>query len=97
MNHLQKLCQNFETCVLVNDNLCGKLFSSFDSPAKFDEISKVASPPLFIPDFNLLSCEFDNLRLNFYIESSYIKVKIKIRILLQFVVKNLKLFLSLLQ
>ena len=28
---------SFETCVLVNNNLCGKLFSSLESPTTFDE------------------------------------------------------------
>ena len=47
--------------VLVNNNLCGKLFSSLESPATCGEIFKVTSLPFFIPDFNLLSCELDNL------------------------------------
>ena len=49
-----------ETCVLVNNNLCGKLFSSLESRTKFDEIFKTTSVPFFIPDFNLLSCELDS-------------------------------------
>ena len=28
---------SFETCVLVNNNSCGKLFSSLESPTTFDE------------------------------------------------------------
>ena len=38
-----KVLGMFETCVLVNDNLCGKLFLS----VKFDEIFKVNSVPRF--------------------------------------------------
>ena len=34
---------------------------SLESPAIFDEFFKVTSVQLFIPDFNLLSCELDNL------------------------------------
>ena len=52
--------QNFETCVLVSDKLCRKLFSSLESPATFHESFKVTSVSIFIPDFNLLSCESDN-------------------------------------
>ena len=40
-----KALRNFETCVLVNNSLCGKLFSSLESPTTFDEIFKVISVP----------------------------------------------------
>ena len=43
-----------------NKNLCGKLFSSLESPITFEEIFKVTSVPFFIPDFNLLSYKLDN-------------------------------------
>ena len=33
----------WKTCVLVNNNLCGKLFSSVESPKTFDESFKVTS------------------------------------------------------
>ena len=33
-----KALQGFESCVSVNKNLCRKLFSSFNSPATFNEI-----------------------------------------------------------
>ena len=33
--------RNFKTCVLVNKNLCGKLFSSLESPTTFDKFSKL--------------------------------------------------------
>ena len=49
-----KALWSFETCVLVNNNLWGKLFSSLESPAIFDEIFKVTSVRFFIPDFSLL-------------------------------------------
>ena len=52
--------QSFQTYVLVNNNLCRKLYSSLEPPATFDENFKVASVPFFIPDFNLLSCELEN-------------------------------------
>ena len=32
-----KALRNFETCVLVNNNLYGKLFSSLELPTTFDE------------------------------------------------------------
>ena len=47
-----KALQTFETCVLVNNNLCGKLFSSLESPTTFDGIFKVTLVLFFIPDFN---------------------------------------------
>ena len=43
-----KALRNFETCVLVNNNLCGKLFSSLESPRTLDEIFKVTSVLFFI-------------------------------------------------
>ena len=46
-----KALWNFETCVLVNNNLCGKLFSSLESPATFDESFKVTSVLLFYSRF----------------------------------------------
>ena len=50
----------FETCLLVNNNLCGKLVLSLELPIKFDERFKVTSVPFFITDFNLLSFGWDN-------------------------------------
>ena len=52
-----KALQKFKTCVLVNNNLCRKLFSSLESPTTFEEIFRVISVLLFITDFNLSSCE----------------------------------------
>ena len=54
-----KALRDLETCVLVNNNLSGKLFSSLESPTTFDEIFKVTSVPFFIPDYNLLSYELN--------------------------------------
>ena len=51
-----KALRSFKTSVLVNNNLCGKIFSSLESSITFDESFKVTSVPLFIPNFNLLSC-----------------------------------------
>ena len=42
-----KALPSLETCVLVNKNLCGKLFSSLESSATFDEILKVTWVPFF--------------------------------------------------
>ena len=43
-----KALQSFETCVLVNSNLCGKSFSSLESPTISDESFKVASVAVLI-------------------------------------------------
>ena len=48
----EKALRSFETFVLVNNNLYGKLFSSLESPTTFDESFKVTSVPFFSPDFN---------------------------------------------
>ena len=45
------------TCILVNKNLCGELFSSLESPITFDQSFKVTSVLYFVPDFDLLSCK----------------------------------------
>ena len=55
-----KALRSFKTCVLVNNNICRKLFSSFESPTTFNEIFKVASVSFFITDCNLLVCKLDN-------------------------------------
>ena len=59
MNHLQVL-RSLEICVLVKNTLCEKLFSSLESPTTHDEIFQVTLAPIFMPDFNLLSCQLDN-------------------------------------
>ena len=50
-----KALRSFKACVLVNNNLCGKLFSWLESPATLDEGFKTTLVPLFIADFKLLS------------------------------------------
>ena len=57
-----KAVGSLKTCVLVNKNLCRKLFSSLESQATFDEDFKDTSVPFFIPHFNLLTCELDNFK-----------------------------------
>ena len=53
--------QIFETCVLIDNNLWRKLLvSSLILPTAFDEKFKVTWIPLFIHDFNILSCELDS-------------------------------------
>ena len=75
-----KALRSLETCVLVNNNLCGKLFSSLESPKTFEESLKVTLVPFFIADFNLLSCEFDNFTFKVLywdiLYSCYIRTKI---------------------
>ena len=43
---------NLETCVSVNNNLCGNSVSSLESPVTVNERFKFTSVPLFIPIFN---------------------------------------------
>ena len=64
-----KALQRFETCLLVNNNLWGKSFSS--SPIIFDDILKTTSVLFFIADFNLSSCDFDSFTFNCCIVSFY--------------------------
>ena len=56
-----KTSQIFETYVLVNNNLCGKLVSSLASPTTFYETFIATWMPSFIPDFNSLSCKLDDI------------------------------------
>ena len=57
---LYKALKLFITCLLVSNNLYGKLFSSLELPTTVDEIFKVTSIPFFIPNFYLSSCKLDN-------------------------------------
>ena len=50
---IAKALQSHETCVLVDNYLCGKLVSSLDSPITFDKRFKVTWVPFFVLDFNL--------------------------------------------
>ena len=54
-----KALRSFETYVLVNNNLCGKLLSSLESPTTFGVSLKVTSIPFCILDFNFLTCELE--------------------------------------
>ena len=65
-----KALSSFKTCVLVNNNLWEKSFSSLESPTTFDEIFKVTLP-FFIPNFNLLiTCELESFtfKVSFYLD-----------------------------
>ena len=62
-----KALRRFATCLLVNHNLWGKLFSLL--PIIFDDSLKTSSVSFFIDDFNLLSCELDSFTLNYCIVS----------------------------
>ena len=66
MNRLQKLYEALKLLfhlklLLVNSNLCRKLFSSLESPTTFDEGFKFTLVTFFIPGFNLLSCKLSML------------------------------------
>ena len=50
----------FKTYVSVNNNLCGKLASSLESPIIFGERFNITPVPFFIHGFNLLSYELDS-------------------------------------
>ena len=69
--HFAKDLQIFESCVSVDNNLCGKLVSSLELPIKFDERFKVTAVPFFIADFNLVGCELENFTFNFTISHLY--------------------------
>ena len=45
-----KALRRLKTCVLVNNKLREKLYSTLELPDKFDERFKVTSVPFFIPD-----------------------------------------------
>ena len=57
---LAKVLQRFKTCLLVSNNLWGKLVSSSELPIIFDDSLKTTSVSFFTADLNLLSCEFDS-------------------------------------
>ena len=48
------------TCVLVNNDLCGKLFWLLELAIMLDHDLKATSISFFIADVHLLSYEFDN-------------------------------------
>ena len=49
-----KALRSHETCVLVNNNWCGKLFSSLESPTTFDENFKGNSVLFFYSWFQFV-------------------------------------------
>ena len=55
-----KALRRFATCLLVNNNLCGKLVSSLELPTIFHDSLKTTLVSFFIADFSLLSWEFDS-------------------------------------
>ena len=58
---LAKAFGRFATYVLVDNNLCGKLFSSSGLTIIFNDNHKTTAVLFFIADFNLLTCEFAGL------------------------------------
>ena len=82
---LAKALRRFATCLLFNNNLCGKLASSSELPIIFDDNLKITSTPFFIADFNLLSCEFDNFTFKlFYIRPKNYSMKLHFITYLQY-------------
>ena len=59
----------FATCVLVNNNLCGKLVSSLISRIIFDDNLKTVSVSYFNANFNLLSSELDTTTFKYLYKS----------------------------
>ena len=57
---LAEALPSFETCVLVNNNLCGKLVSLSNSPVTLYEKFNITLVPFFTLDFNLFSFYLDN-------------------------------------
>ena len=58
---IAKALRSLETFVLVNNSLWGKLFSSLESPIKFDERFKVTSVPFFYCRFWLIKLQIRQL------------------------------------
>ena len=56
-----KALRSLKTCLLVSNNLWGKLYLLLDLRITFDKRFKVTSIPFYVPDFKLLSCELDNV------------------------------------
>ena len=67
--------RRFVTCVLVNNNLCGKLVLL--SPIIFDDNLKTTPVSFFIADFSLLSCDFDSFTYKLLYYPIFILIKIK--------------------
>ena len=96
---LPRALRSLETCVLVNNNLCGKLYSSLELPITFVERFKVTSVPFFISDFNF-KLQIRQFYVSKVMLTHYTDIILKhkkITILSQFLPKNLKQYLLLLQ
>ena len=57
-----KTLRILKACVLVNNNLCGKVVSSTELLIAFDESFKNSSGQFFITACNFLSCELENFK-----------------------------------
>ena len=55
-----KALRRIAACLLVNNNLCGKLVSSSKLPIIFDDSLKITFVLFLIVDLNLLQCEIDS-------------------------------------
>ena len=60
MNYLKNALRVLETCLSGNNNSCGKLPLSLESPIILGDSLITTSFSFFIADFILLSCEFYN-------------------------------------
>ena len=72
-----KALQSSETCIIVNNNPCRRLFSSVNLQHHLKNF-KVTSVLPFTPYFDLLSCELDNFTfkiLHWVLFWYYIKIK----------------------
>ena len=82
-----KIFTNPWNCVLVNNNLCGKLCSSLESPTTLDERCKATSVLLyykvtflfFVSDFSQLRCDLDNFtfKMLYWVILKWYYIKIK--------------------
>ena len=57
----EKALRILEICLSVNNNSCGKLALSLDSPIMLGDNLNTTSISFFIADFNLFNWELDNL------------------------------------
>ena len=57
-----KTLRILKACVLVNNNLCGKVVSSTELLIAFNESFKNSSGQFFITACNFLSCELENFK-----------------------------------
>ena len=95
MSYLQKLYKASKLVHSLIKVYAKKLFSSLESPTRFDESFKVTSVPFFIPSLNLLRCEIESFYIDIILKQN--KLWNTFTILSQFIVKNLKWLLLLLQ